>query len=206
MPSKDARVDAYIARSADFARPILQHLRRLVHTGCPDVEETFKWSFPHFMHKGILCSMAAFKHHCAFGFWKGELILKAIDGAQSMRKEKDAMGQFGRITSLTDLPEDRLLIEWVKTAVQLNEAGVKTPSRVRSKTPKRLIVPPDLVAALRENRTARTSFDGFSYSHRKEYVEWITEAKRPETRQKRLHTTVQWLAQGKPRNWKYADC
>jgi len=206
MPSKDPRVDAYIARSADFARPILQHLRRLVHTGCPDVEETFKWSFPHFMHKGILCSMAAFKHHCAFGFWKGELILKAIDGAQSMRKEKDAMGQFGRITSLTDLPEDRLLIEWVKTAVQLNEAGVKTPSRVRSKTPKRLIVPPDLVAALRENRTARTSFDGFSYSHRKEYVEWITEAKRPETRQKRLHTTVQWLAQGKPRNWKYADC
>jgi uncharacterized protein YdeI (YjbR/CyaY-like superfamily) len=193
MGKKDPRVDAYIAKSADFAKPILRHLREIVHKGCPEVEETMKWSFPHFMYRGMLCSMAAFKGHCAFGFWKGKLIVPA---------NPEAMGSFGRITKLSDLPRDSVLIGYVGEAARLNETGEK----IERKPPQRkkaLATPPDLAAAMKKNAKARATFEGFSPSHRREYVEWITQAKTEETRKKRLDAAVEWMSEGKPRNWKY---
>src|SRR5208282_1212713 len=199
MPAKDQRVDAYIANAADFAQPILAHLRQLVHTACPAVEETVKWGGPFFMHKGIVCFMAAFKAHCAFGFWKRKLI---FDGEVAHQ----ARGHFGRITSLADLPWDRELLGLIRKAVALNEAGVKLPPRRRSGKRTDLVVPEYFQAALKRNQKAATAFAEFSYSHKKEYVDWITEAKRDETRQKRIATALQWIASGKARNWKYESC
>lgn len=201
MGGKDPRIDAYIAKSADFAKPILNHIRKLVHMACPDVEETMKWSFPHFDYKGMLCSMASFKQHCAFGFWKGALIL-GKDG----NKADEAMGHFGRITAISDLPKDEVLLGYLKEAVRLNEAGVKLPPRPKSKEKKPLVVPDYFLAALKQNKKARIAFENFSYSHQKEYVEWVTEAKREETRTQRLETAIAWLAEGKPRHWKYVKC
>ncbi len=199
MGTRDPRVDAYIAKSADFARPILTHLREVVHAACPDVEETMKWSFPHFMYKGMMCSMASFKEHCAFGFWKGALVLDG-NGAT-----EEAMGNFGRITRVSDLPPKRVLASYVKKAAALNDAGVKAPSRMAPKAKKKELVVPDYVmAALRKNKKALATFEGFSPSHRREYVEWITEAKSEDTRQRRLEQAVEWMAEGKPRHWKYA--
>jgi uncharacterized protein YdeI (YjbR/CyaY-like superfamily) len=193
MGKKDPRVDAYIAKSADFAKPILRHLREIVHQGCPEVEETMKWSFPHFMYKGMLCGLAAFKSHCAFGFWKGKLIVP---------DKPEAMGQFGRITSLSDLPKDSVLLGYVREAARLNETGEKVP-RKPQRPKKDLATPSDLAAALKKNVVARATFEGFSPSHKREYVEWITEAKTEETRKKRLDSAIEWMAEGKPRNWKY---
>lgn len=202
MATCDPRIDAYIAKSADFARPILVHLRELVHAACPDVEETMKWSFPHFMYKGMLCGMSAFKQHVAFGFWKGKLIVD--DAGNSV---EDAMGQFGRITRIGDLPPKKTLTAYVKKAMALNEAGVKSPTRVKSAKPKpEATIPDDLAAALKKNAKARKTFEAFSPSARREYVDWITEAKRETTRVQRLATTLEWLAEGKQRNWKYMDC
>jgi uncharacterized protein YdeI (YjbR/CyaY-like superfamily) len=195
MGQKDKRVDAYIAKSADFARPILIHFRKLVHTACPDVEETMKWSFPHFDYKGMMCSMASFKSHCALGFWKASLVL---DGDQA----EGAMGHFGRITSLKDLPSDRELTGYIKKAAKLNEDGIKV-TKPKTEPKKPLKVPSDFAAALGRNVSARKTFEGFSPSNRREYVEWITEAKTDATRQKRLATSLEWLAEGKVRNWKY---
>jgi uncharacterized protein YdeI (YjbR/CyaY-like superfamily) len=202
MRKKDPRVDDYIAKSAEFARPILKRLRTAVHAGCPDVEETIKWGAPHFMHEGILASMAAFTRHCAFGFWKGELIEAKL--AKAKKGSGDAWGQLGRMASADDLPSERMLVALVREAVKLNEAGVKLPSRSRSKPRPEVDVPADLSAALHRNRKARATFDGFPPSHRREYVEWITEAKTDATRARRLATTIEWLADGKPRDWKYA--
>ncbi|HXF99893.1 MAG TPA: YdeI/OmpD-associated family protein [Bacteroidota bacterium] len=198
MSSTDPRVDAYIAKSADFARPILEHLRALVHKACPDVQETMKWSFPHFDYKGIMCSMAAFKHHCSFGFWKASL-MKDPDGILTTG---NGMGNLGKITSLKDLPSDRILIKYIKEAAKLNEEGVKV-DRTKSATKKPLTIPADLASALKKNRKALQVFEKFPPSHKREYIEWITEAKRPETRAKRIATTLQWLSEGKSRNWKY---
>jgi uncharacterized protein YdeI (YjbR/CyaY-like superfamily) len=200
MPTKDLRVDAYIANAAEFAKPILAHIRKLVHAACPHVVETMKWSFPHFDYKGTLCNMAAFKQHCALGFWKSELIFGTTAA------ENEAMGHFGRITSLADLPKDKVLLGYIKKATELNEAGIKKPAPVRSKVKKELVVPDYFMAALRKNKKALTAFENFSYSHRKEYVEWIVEAKREETRAKRIVTTLEWLAKGKSRHWKYERC
>ena len=194
MATRDRRVDAYIKRAAPFARPILKHLRKIVHAGCPDVEETIKWNFPFFEHKGPLCFMAAFKEHCAFDFWKGSLIFGA--------KNEGAMGSFGRITSINDLPSAKTLAGYVRKAAKLNEAGVKK-LRPRSRAKQKVTVPADLKVALQKNAKARKTFENFSYSHKKEYVKWITDAKREETRERRLRTAIQWLAQGKPQNWKY---
>ena len=192
MAEKDPRIDAYIAKAAPFARPILIHLRKLVHAGCPEVEESVKWSNPSFAHKGIMCGMAAFKEHCAFGFWKHALVVGG-DG------DRAAMGSFGRITSLDDLPPDKTIIGYVKKAAELNASGVKPP-----RAPKAPIrVPADVTGALRKNARARRHFEGFSPSHRREYLEWITEAKTDATRQKRLATAIAWIAEGKGRNWKY---
>jgi uncharacterized protein YdeI (YjbR/CyaY-like superfamily) len=196
MPKQDPRVDAYIARSAAFARPVLIHIRQLIHAACPDAAETIKWSFPHFVHKGTLCGMAAFKQHCALYFPKTSLIF----GKDTTRG--DAMGQFGRITSLADLPGDKILTGYLKQANALNEAGIKKP-RPKPKAKKKLVVPEYFLAALKKNKKALTTFMNFSPSCKGEYVEWITEAKREETRAQRLQTAIQWLADGKSRNWKY---
>ena len=199
MGKKDPRVDAYIAKAAPFAQPILKHLRKIVHAGCRDVEETLKWSMPHFDYKGILCGMAAHKQHCSFGFWRGaELALGKT------RADSDGMGHFGRITSLADLPDEGTLIGYVRKAVELKDAGVKQPKApARKRDAAALEVPDYFSAALRTNKKAQQAFDAFSYSHRREYLEWVTEAKREETRDSRLATAIEWLAEGKSRNWKY---
>ena len=200
MPTKDPRIDAYIANSADFAKPILNHFRTLVHAACPQVEETLKWSCPHFMYKGMLCSMASFKNHCTFGFWKHSLILNKHQGA----KPGDAsMGQFGRITALSDLPKDALLTRYIKEAARLNEAGIKLPARPKPEKRKELAIPDEFMAVLKKNPKALSAFENFSYSHKKEYVHWISEAKRDQTRKQRIETALAWLAEGKPRHWKY---
>jgi len=198
MGKKDPRFDTYIERSAGFAKPILRHLRKLVHAGCPEVEETLKWGHPSFMYKGILCGFAAFKQHCTFGFWKGSLIVGNNKG-----KTQEAMGQFGRITNVADLPKDSILLRYIQEAVRLNDAGVKLPAKQKPKVKKELKEPDYFMAALRKNKKALASFENFGPSHRKEYVEWITEAKTEETRMKRLETAVEWMSEGKSRNWKY---
>lgn len=200
MGSRDPRVDAYIEKSAPFAQPILRHLREVVHEACPGVEEAMKWSFPHFTYHGMLASMASFKQHCAFSFWKGELVMR-----DAGERAAEAMGHFGRITSVDDLPPRDVLIGYVRQAMALNETGVKAPSRTKTGAKKpELEVPGDLAEALGRNAAAQATFDGFSPSHRREYVEWITEAKTDATRQKRLAQAVEWMAEGKSRHWKYA--
>ena len=196
MGTRDARIDAYIAKSAAFAKPILMRLRETVHEACPEVEEAWKWSFPHFLYHGMLCSMAAFKEHCSFGFWKGALIVPAGD------RGEDAMGQFGRITRLSELPSKRVLAGFIKKAMQLNEQGVKV-TRAKPQPKRPVVVPEALQRALSGNRAARTTFKNFSPSHQREYVEWIGEAKSEETRQRRLKTAIEWIAEGKSQNWKY---
>lgn len=197
MGIRDPRVDAYIAKSAEFARPILTYLRDTVHECCPQVEESIKWGMPHFLYEGMLCSMAAFKQHCAFGFWKGALL---VDHARN----DEAMGQFGRITSLGEAPGRKLLAGYIRKAMVLNESGAQPARRTKDAQPRPPAeVPADLAAALGKDRRAAAVFDAFSPSHRREYIEWITEAKREETRANRLARTLEWLAEGKPRNWKY---
>jgi len=204
MTARDLRVDRYIEKSAEFAKPILNHIREMVHSVCPDVEETVKWGFPHFMHKGILCSMAAFKQHCAFGFWKGRLVFDNVPGVKK-KLDDTAMGQLGRITTIADLPERKVLARCLIEAIRLNETGTKVPAKPKP-VRKELVVPNDLMASLKKNRKALDTFESLSYSHRKEYVEWITEAKTEATRMKRLKTAIEWLGEGKSRNWKYANC
>lgn len=202
MGTRDKRIDAYIEKAADFAQPILRDLREIVHAGCPEVQETIKWSFPNFDYKGIMCGMAAFKQHCAFGFWKGKLIVDTKEN-----KPVDAMGQFGRITSMKDLPSKRVLIGYVRKAAELNEQGIKVPKAPKpAGEKKKLVVPPYFMAAVKKNKKAMATFDAFSPSKRKDYVEWVTEAKTDETRDRRLTTAVEWMAEGKSRNWKYERC
>jgi uncharacterized protein YdeI (YjbR/CyaY-like superfamily) len=201
MATKDSRIDAYIAKSADFAQPILAYLREVVHSACPEVEETLKWSSPHFMYKTrMLCAMAAFKQHVTFGFWLGKLVT-------DVSANGTAMGQFGRITKIADLPSKKALIALLMKAMALNEAGAKSPTRAKGTPPRPpSAVPDDLAAALLKNAKARKTFEAFSPSQRREYIEWINEAKRETTRVQRLATTLEWLAQAKPRNWKYMNC
>lgn len=200
MPTLDPRVDAYIARAADFAKPVLTHLRALVHKACPQVEEKIKWGMPCFDFKGPMCNMASFKQHCAFGFWKASLMKdKAL---LDTAKSEEAMGHLGRITSLKSLPADRTIIGYIKEAAKLNEEGVKVKRKPVVKTA--VVVPAFIVKALKANKKAEKTFQEFSNSHRKEYVQWITEAKTEATREKRIETMLEWLEEGKIRNWKYA--
>jgi uncharacterized protein YdeI (YjbR/CyaY-like superfamily) len=197
--SRDPRVDAYIARQSDFARPILEYLREVVHAACPECGEALKWSSPSFMYKGeILAGMAAFKAHATFGFWKGSLVVGKDDA------QKSGMGQFGKLASIGDLPPRGKLEALVRKAMQLTDEGVKAPRDKHAKAPIR--VPQDLRAAIDAVPAAAATFDGFTPSCRREYVDWVTEAKREETRAKRLAQTVEWLAEGKKRNWKYENC
>ncbi|TFW15543.1 YdeI/OmpD-associated family protein [Duganella callida] len=200
MPTTDPRVDAYIAKSADFARPILEHLRAVVHAACPEVEETMKWSFPHFMYKGMMCSMASFKAHCAFNFWKAELLM------EREQINREAMGHFGRIASVRDLPAKKLLTAYVKQAMKLNDEGVSAPARAKAATPRPLEIPDDLNAALDQVPAARRHFDTFSPSKQRDYADWLNEAKTDATRMRRREQAVEWIAEGKSRNWKYEKC
>ncbi|MES2430387.1 MAG: YdeI/OmpD-associated family protein [Bacteroidota bacterium] len=193
--------DAYIAKSADFAKPILNHLRNLVHETCPDVEEKLKWSMPHFDYKqSPLCHMASFKQHAAFGFWKASLMKDKtlLEAAQS----ETAMGHLGKITSLKDLPSDKKIIGWIKEAMKLNDAGVKVSKKTTSA--KDEIETPDyFTKALKKNKKALATFEAFSPSAKREYLEWVTSAKTDETKISRLTQAIEWMAEGKKRNWKY---
>jgi uncharacterized protein YdeI (YjbR/CyaY-like superfamily) len=196
----DPRIDSYIARQADFAQPILEHLRSAVRAACPEAEETLKWSMPHFLYKGqMLAGMAAFKAHATFGFWRAKEVLGET-GA-----EREAMGQFGRLASVADLPPDEILHELIRKAMALADSGAR-PARPKAAPKPERETPPELDAALCANPAARAVFDGFPPSCRREYVEWVAEAKRPETRDKRIAQAVEWMAEGKKRNWKYENC
>ena len=163
---------------------------------CPDVEETIKWRQPSFEYKGLMCGMAAFKEHCVFGYWKAPLVLDAAAEAAN------AMGYRDKITSVADLPSKSAFRAHVRKAMELNEAGITVERPVKERKPE-IVVPADLAAAVRKNKKAQATFDQFSPSHRREYIEWVTEAKTDATREKRLQQAVEWLAEGKPRNWKY---
>ncbi|MEQ1605516.1 MAG: YdeI/OmpD-associated family protein [Pyrinomonadaceae bacterium] len=201
MPVIDPRVDAYIEKSNDFAKPILRHIRALVHEACPDLTETMKWSFPHFDYKGMFCSMASFKAHCAFGFWKHSL----MDDA-ALPSEKTAMGSFGRITAIADLPDDETMKSLIIKAIKLNDDGIKVVKAKPTAERKEMVVPAILIEALARDEAAAATFEKFPYSKRKDYVEWITDAKSETTREKRLATMIEWLAEGKARHWKYENC
>ncbi|BCT94086.1 hypothetical protein LYSHEL_31130 [Lysobacter helvus] len=196
----DPRIDAYIAAQADFARPILERVRAIVHEACPDVEETMKWSMPTFVYGGgILCGMAAFKQHASFGYWKHALVVG--EGAP-----RDGMGSYGKMTSLKDLPPKKTLLAHIKRAMQLNVDKVKAPAARKSAPKPPPQAPEDLLAALKKNAKARKTFESFPPGQQREYIGWIEEAKREETRAKRLAQAVAWMAEGKVRNWKYLDC
>jgi uncharacterized protein YdeI (YjbR/CyaY-like superfamily) len=203
------KVDAYCAKAHPFALPILAHLRELVHKACPEVEETIKWSRPFFEYRGaILCNMSAFKEHCSFGFW-GEEIGAVLREAAVLKN--GTMGSLGRITSVADLPADKKMLGWIRQAAAFVDSGQYTsPIAARRKVVKpakrSLETPAEFTAALQRNKKAAAVFAAFSPSCKREYVEWIVEAKRPETRDKRIATAVEWIAEGKQRNWKYQNC
>ena len=200
MAKKDKAIDLYIAGSADFAKPILIHIRELVHAACPDVEEKMKWSFPHFDYKGeMMCSMASFKQHAVFGFWKATLMNDPIlvEKAQS----EVSMGHLGKLTSLKDLPSDKKLIRYIKEAMKLNEEGRKLVKKPISKST--YIVPDYIVAILKKNRKAFAVFEAFSPSHKKEYAQWIDEAKTEATKEKRIAKTIEMLLENKTKHWNY---
>lgn len=200
MLKKDKRVDAYIAKSATFAQPILKHFRQLVHEACPEAEESIKWGFPSFDYKGMLCGMASFKQHCAFTFWKAA-VMKDKQKLFSLA-ENAAMGQLGQIKKLSDLPSDKILLEYIKEAARLNEDGIKLPSKPKADA-KDLNIPDYFIKTVGKNKNALKTFESFSYSNKKDYVEWVIEAKTEDTRNKRLATAIEWMGEGKPRNWKY---
>jgi len=196
MPTTDPRVDAYIARANDFAKPILERIREMVHEACPNVVETIKWSSPFFDYNGqMMCAMAAFKEHCSIIFWKASLIEGVPPNGDKSR------GSFGRITSVKELPSRKQFTGFIKAAMALNDAGVTVK---RPKTPKpEAKVPQELAAALKKNKRAATVFANFPPGQRREYCDWIDEAKREETKAKRVAQAVEWIAEGKTRNWKY---
>jgi len=196
MPTTDPRIDAYIAKAQPFARPILARIRKGVHAGCPDVVETIKWSVPAFEYKGPLCGMAAFKAHCLMGFWKGA-VLKTLPKDRGL----DAEGNFGRFESVDDVPSEAALARAVSEAAKLNDLGVKVPRTVKAKKP--LKAPAYMLTAIKKNKKAQATYDAFSPSCKREYIEWITDAKTDATRNRRLETAVHWMAEGKIRNWKY---
>ena len=203
------KVDAYIANAKPFAQPILTHLRKLVHKACPHVEETIKWSRPFFEFNGaILGNMSAFKEHCSFGFWGEEIgaVLRKANIVQS-----DGMGSLGRITHVDDLPPEKALLDWIRQAATFIETGNYTsPIAARQRVVKPVKdepeAPPEFAAALKKDKKASAAFAAFSPSGKREYIDWITDAKRPETRDKRINTAVEWISEGKQRNWKYQNC
>jgi len=202
MATKEKKIDAYIAKSADFAKPILNHIRELVHKTCPDVEEKMKWSMPFFDYKGeMLCHMAAFKQHAVMSFWKASLMKDPV--LMENAKSEVSMGHLGRLTSLKDFPADKKIIAWIKEAMALNDEGIKLPAKPKAATKKELVVPDYFMKAISKHKKALQTFEAFPYSHKKEYVEWITEAKTEDTRNKRIASAIEMMTEGKSRNWKY---
>lgn len=198
--SSPSPIDSYIAKSPAYAQPILRHLRALVHKACPTVHETIKWGMPSFEYQGILCGMAAFKNHCTFGFWKAALMQDEV--LRENARREDAMGHLGRITALSDLPSDAQILAWLREAMTLNEQGAKLPRAKKVEKPEAAL-PAALAEALAGDAGAQATFAAFSPSCRREYVEWIAEAKTEATRSKRIQQALEWLRQGKRRNWKY---
>jgi hypothetical protein len=203
---KSPAVDAYIAKSAPFARPILMRLRALMHKADPQIVETLKWGVPHFEHAGIIGGMAAFKQHAAYGFWSKRLVQERLGkDAEKLFPKSAERGMGGRkIRSVSELPPDALLVRAIRIAVALNLEGVRPKRTLKKKPPVK--PPPYLVAALKKNAKARATFERFTPAQRREYVEWLTEAKQEATRERRLATTIEWLALGRQRNWKYQNC
>jgi hypothetical protein len=197
MSNFDPRVDAYIAKAAPFAQPILKHVRAAVHAGCPGVVETIKWSVPSFEYKGPFCGMAAFKKHVMFGFWKHQLMPDLIP-----KGDHRAFGQYGRIESIDDVPGQAQIVKLVKFAKKLNDDDVKAP-RIKKAPKPPLKTPSHLTAALKKTPKALATFKSFSPSHKREYIEWVTEAKGEDTRARRVAQAVEWMSAGKARNWKY---
>ncbi|HWF14171.1 MAG TPA: YdeI/OmpD-associated family protein [Candidatus Acidoferrales bacterium] len=201
------KVDAYIAKVQPFAEPILNHLRELVHKGCPGVEESIKWGMPFFEHRGeILCCMAAFTKHCRFGFWGKEIRVVLREAKVT---GMNSTGWFERITRADELPTDKRMIDWVRQAAVLIESGNHTsPIAARNKKAKKPTVEmsKEFATALRKSKKAKVVFAAFSPSCKREYVDWIADAKRPETRDKRITTAIEWISQGKQRHWKYQNC
>jgi uncharacterized protein YdeI (YjbR/CyaY-like superfamily) len=202
----DPRIDRYIEGAPAFAHPILARLRKLVHKACPEAEESMKWSRPCFLYrKKIVCGMSAFKEHCSFGFWDPAMRQVLVDeGVETHEK----VGLLERITKAADLPSDKDMLRYIREACRLVEANLSNPAPAKPAKPRKpeVAVPRDLAEALAGSRAAFEAFQRFSPSHRREYIEWIGEAKRDETRRKRIATALEWLAEGKPRNWKYMNC
>lgn len=196
------KVDDYIAHAEPFARPILNHFRKLVHTTIPDVGETLKWGMPHFVIEGsAACYMGAFKQHVAIGFTGGSAMPDPYGHLENDPDERTAMGNLGRLKKKGDLPDDEALRYYIMESLKRAlDGGSRRKAKVRREE---VDVPPDLEAALRRNADARRTFDAFSPSHRREYVNWILDAKRDETRQRRLQQAIEWMAEGKSRDWKY---
>jgi uncharacterized protein YdeI (YjbR/CyaY-like superfamily) len=201
MPHHDDRIDAYIAKAAPFARPILEHLRAVVHEACPTAEETLKWSMPHFTYAGkILAGMSAFKQHAAFA-------VPMLDRSEGQADKRDeAMGHYGRISALSDLPAKRTLVAQLKQAVEAIDAGGKLRSSKRDTPKPSLPMPDDFAKALTKTAAAKTHFAKFAPSKQREYVEWIVEAKQEATRARRIAQAVEWISEGKARHWKYEKC
>lgn len=198
MPTPDPRIDAYIARQAAFAQPILAELRARVHAACKETEEAIKWGAPAFLYRGkLIAQMAAFKQHAAFSLWLGK------DAVAAKAGQEPAMGNYGRLASMKDLPGKRETTRHVRAAMALVDAGGAARDVGERKPPPRL--PPDLARAMAGNAAARKTWDGFPPSKRREYADWITEAKREDTRVRRVAEAVQWLSEGKSRHWKYAN-
>jgi len=200
MKNTIPEVDAYIDKAAEFAQPILKKLRQLFHHACPEIQETIKWSSPFFEFKGIVGNMSAFKQHVSYGFWKAGLM---SDPEGVLEKAGNTEMAVLKARSIEDLPDDAVLIRYIEEAVQLNDMGIKAPRTRPGKAGKKLAIPDDFMAALSQSEKALAAFESFSDSNRKEYVEWVAEAKREATREKRLATAVEWMSEGRPRNWKY---
>ncbi len=201
MKNSDTRIDNYIAKSAPFAKTILNHLRKQVHRACPQVTETIKWGFPHFEFHGMLCFMASFKTHCTFGFWRADLLPALKEKANTTGKK--GMGQFGRLSTVKDLPSNSVLYAWIREAANLNKQGV--PIVLKKKISKKTVlkVPDYFIKTLNSNKKLHEKFNQLSPAQRNEYVEWITEAKTEATRYSRIKSMKEWVKEGKPRNWKY---
>lgn len=194
--------DQYIDLQADFARPILQHLRTLIRSACPDGIEEFKWNFPHFTYKGvILCHLGAFKSHLSVGFWLSA-IMDDPDGILQT-SERESMGNLGRIKRMEDLPAPEVLVRYVHHAMDLIDQGRKLPSVKEKPKDRTLSIPKILETMLDANPKAKGTFESFSYSAKKDYTLWIDEAKTEATKIKRATQAVEWLEEGKKRHWKY---
>jgi uncharacterized protein YdeI (YjbR/CyaY-like superfamily) len=199
MPTNRA-IDQYINKVQPFAQPILIHLRKLVHQACPTVEETIKWGMPSFEYKGLMCGFAAFKQHCTFGFWKASLMSDPM--LLQNAKNEDSMGHLGRIASIKDLPSDKKILGYIKEAMKLNDDGIKV-AKAKPITKNELIIPAEIIEVIKQNKKAFATFESFSLSNKRDYIDWFNEAKTAATKEKRIAQAIEWMAEGKPRNWKY---